>query len=133
MCGLYRNMCCMHNTIDILFIEQLIVMAVIGVHDWERKCFQKLIFDVELAYNSNRNTAKKYCMNLYPYIDYTQVRAIIFKIVHGKKFLLIEDVAEITTKQLIRYFCVDWVRMTVRKPSAISDASSVGICIKRTK
>lgn len=115
---------------DILFIEKLTVMAIIGIHDWEKKCFQKLIFDVKLAYNNEQ------CKNnagMSFYLDYTQVRATILNVVNGKRFLLIEDVAEVTARTLIRDFCICWVRITVRKPSAIQDAVNVGICIVRKK
>ncbi|WP_284307262.1 dihydroneopterin aldolase [Blochmannia endosymbiont of Camponotus sp. C-046] len=38
---------------DILFIEQLTVMAYIGINDWEKKCLQKLIFDLQLSCNTD--------------------------------------------------------------------------------
>lgn len=115
---------------DILFIEKLIVMATIGIYDWEKKCFQKLIFDVELSYDNRRF---KNDIGVFSYLDYTQVKEKIFDIVNGRHFLLIEDVAEITASRLIQDFCVHWVRITVRKPDAISEAATVGVCIKRTK
>lgn len=115
---------------DILFIEKLKVMAMIGIHDWEKKCLQKLIFDVELAYNNRQ--CKNYIEASY-YIDYIQVKEMILNIVNKKHFLLIEDIAEMTASILIRNFCVSWARITVRKPNAIREASNVGICIVRTR
>lgn len=115
---------------DILFIEQLVVMTIIGIHDWERKCFQKLVLDVELAY---KNQESKSNLKTFFYLDYVQVRKTILDLVSEKRFLLIEDVAEVTAKILIRDFCVDWVRITVKKPNAIRDVSNVGICIKRKR
>lgn len=112
---------------DILFIEKLIVMTMIGIHTWEKKCLQKLIFDIELAYDKTRLNNN----HLSSYLDYTRVRQLILSIVSEKHFLLIEDVAEITARAVIRDFCVYWVRVIVRKPSAMHDAASVGVCIKR--
>lgn len=115
---------------DILFIEKLTVMAMIGVHEWEKKCFQKLIFDLELAYNNKQiinNTGMCF------YLDYTKIKENIFDIVNKNKFSLIEEVAEIIAKTLIRNFCVNWVRITVSKPSAMRDAYNVGVRIIRRK
>lgn len=115
---------------DVLFIEKLIVTAIIGIHDWEKKCFQKLIFDVELAYD---NKLLKKNAGVSSYLDYSQVREKILDIVSREHFLLIEDVAEVTAHGLIENFCIYWVRVTVRKPSAMRDAANVGISIKRKK
>lgn len=115
---------------DILFIEQLTVMATIGIQSWEKECFQKLIFNVELAYN---NTCIKKDIGTCFYVDYIQVKKVILNVVNQKHFLLIEDVAEMTASALIQNFYICWVRITVKKPNAIFDAANVGICIKRRK
>lgn len=114
---------------DILFIEKLAVMAVIGVHDWEKKCFQKLVFDVKLAYD---NKLFKH-HQMFSYLDYTKVRQVIMNIVRKQHFLLIEDVAEMTAKILMKKFCVYWVCITVSKPNAMRDIANVGVCIKRKR
>lgn len=42
---------------DIVFIEQLEVITTIGVYDWEQTIEQKLVFDIEMAWD-NRQSAK---------------------------------------------------------------------------
>lgn len=42
---------------DIVFIEQLSVITTIGVYDWEQTIEQKLVFDIEMAWD-NRKSAK---------------------------------------------------------------------------
>ncbi|VDY98440.1 bifunctional dihydroneopterin aldolase/dihydroneopterin triphosphate 2'-epimerase [Escherichia coli] len=42
---------------DIVFIEQLSVITTIGVYDWEQTIEQKLVFDIEMAWD-NRKAAK---------------------------------------------------------------------------
>jgi len=42
---------------DIVFIEQLSVITTIGVYDWEQTIEQKLVFDIEMAWD-NRAAAK---------------------------------------------------------------------------
>ncbi len=42
---------------DIVFIEQLTVITTIGVYDWEQGIQQKLVFDIEMAWD-NRQAAE---------------------------------------------------------------------------
>lgn len=42
---------------DIVFIEQLSVITTIGVYDWEQTIEQKLVFDIELAWDNRKAAA----------------------------------------------------------------------------
>jgi len=42
---------------DLIFIEGLTVFAQIGVYDWEQQIKQKLIFDVEMAWDTRQAAA----------------------------------------------------------------------------
>ncbi|URJ30617.1 FolB domain-containing protein [Candidatus Blochmannia vicinus] len=113
---------------NILFIEQLIVMAYIGIYDWEKKYLQKLIFDLQLSYNTAVFLGKT---GTTSYVDYTRVSQTILDLVSKKYFYLIEDVANLTVNTLVKKFCICWIRVKVSKPGAIRSASNVGICIER--
>ncbi|WP_236840119.1 dihydroneopterin aldolase [Blochmannia endosymbiont of Camponotus nipponensis] len=113
---------------DILFIEQLTVMTYIGIHDWEKKCLQRLIFDLQLSYNIKYFLDKK---SISSYIDYTHVSQTVLSLVSGKHFCLIEDVANLIASVLIEKYFIFGVRVKVSKPGAIHDAFNVGICIER--
>jgi FolB domain-containing protein len=39
---------------DIVFIEQLSVITTIGVYDWEQTIEQKLVFDIEMAWDNRK-------------------------------------------------------------------------------
>ncbi len=39
---------------DIVFIEQLSVITTIGVYDWEQTIEQKLVFDIEIAWDNRK-------------------------------------------------------------------------------
>ncbi|URJ25149.1 FolB domain-containing protein [Candidatus Blochmannia ocreatus (nom. nud.)] len=116
---------------DILFIEKLIVMAYIGIYDWEKKFLQKLIFDVQLGYEPKSkhlgNNDKTF------YINYIDVSNTILNLVNEKQFFLIEDVADIVANILIKQFNILWTQIIVSKPQGITGATNVGICIKRNK
>lgn len=104
-------------------------MARIGIHTWEKKCLQKLVFDIKLSYVhvlpiSNTNS-------LF-YLDYSAISKIIFDLMNVRHFFLIEDVAEIVSRTLIEKFSIICqVQIKVSKPGAIYNARNVSICINR--
>ena len=44
---------------DIVFIEQLSVITTIGVYDWEQTIEQKLVFDLEIAWDNRKAAASE--------------------------------------------------------------------------
>jgi len=40
---------------DIVFIEQLSVITTIGVYDWEQTIEQRLVFDIEMAWDNRKS------------------------------------------------------------------------------
>ena len=70
---------------DIIFIEKLTVFATIGVYDWEQQIKQKLVFDLEMAWDSRRAAAEdnvEYCLN------YAEVSQFILDYVTNKPRVL---------------------------------------------
>ena len=94
---------------DIVFIEQLSVITTIGVYDWEQTIEQKLVFDIEMAWD-NRKAAKS---------D------------EGARFALVERVAEEVAELLLARFNSPWVRIKLSKPGAVARAENVGVIIER--
>lgn len=114
-----------------LYIDQLTVMARVGVHHWEKQCLQKLIFDLRLTYN---NTSFINQTNTVLYLDYTEINQIILNTVNTKHFLLIEEIAEVVSQKLIeRFSIISKIQIRVNKPGAIYNARNVSISIKRKK
>ncbi|ABF14130.1 dihydroneopterin aldolase [Candidatus Palibaumannia cicadellinicola] len=114
---------------DIIFIKKLIVMAFIGVYDWEQQRLQKLIFDIEVGWN---NVTAALSDNINDSISYTAISEAVLSWVHGKHFALIERVAEEVAELLINKFSLTWVRIKIQKPSAVPYAKSVGVIIQRS-
>ena len=58
---------------DRVFIEELTVFAQIGVYDWEQQIKQKLVFDLEMAWDCKQAAETDdvaYCLN---YAEVSQV------------------------------------------------------------
>ena len=113
---------------DIVFIEQLTVITTIGVYDWEQTISQKLVFDIEMAWD-NRQAASSDDVN--DCLSYADVSEAVINHVSGGRFALVERVAEEVAQLLLARFNSPWVRLKVSKPGAVAHATNVGVIIER--
>ncbi|WP_428944241.1 bifunctional dihydroneopterin aldolase/7,8-dihydroneopterin epimerase [Pantoea sp. FN060301] len=113
---------------DIVFIEQLTVITTIGVYDWEQTIKQKLVFDVEMAWDNRQAAASDDVNDCLSYADVSD--AIINHVASGK-FALVERVAEEVATLLLTRFNSPWVRIKLSKPGAVAQAKQVGVIIER--
>ena len=113
---------------DRIFIEELTVFTQIGVYDWEQQIKQKLIFDLEMAWDCRQAAETddvQFCLN------YAEVCDFIINYVQSKSFFLIERVAYEVAEQLQQHFQIKWLRLKLAKPQAVTQARNVGIIIER--
>lgn len=113
---------------DIVFIEQLEVIASIGVYDWEQQIKQKLVLDIDMAHD---NRAAAISDDVAFALDYAKVSSAVTELVAGQPFLLVERVADEVATLIQTQFSVPWVRIRVSKPGAVANAKTVGVCIER--
>lgn len=113
---------------DIVFIEQLTVMTVIGVYDWEQDRQQKLVFDIEMGWD-NRPAARS--DDVADCLSYADVSETVLSFVSSNRFALVERVAEEVADLLLQRFSLPWVRIKLSKPGAVPQANSVGVIIER--
>lgn len=113
---------------DRVLIESLGVDTVIGVYDWERRITQRLLLDLELATDIRPAAAND---DLSQTLDYAAISERIARFAADHAFLLVETFAERLAEVLRNEFAVAWLRLTLRKPGAVPNASAVGICIER--
>lgn len=113
---------------DIVFIEQLNVITTIGAFEWEQTIQQKLVFDIELAWD-NRKSAKSDDVN--DCLSYADVSDVVIAHVTSQSFALVERVAEEVASLLMTRFNTPWVRIKLSKPGAIAQAANVGVIIER--
>ncbi|EEX2064750.1 bifunctional dihydroneopterin aldolase/7,8-dihydroneopterin epimerase [Escherichia coli] len=113
---------------DIVFIEQLSVITTIGVYDWEQTIEQKLVFDIEMAWD-NRKAAKS--DDVADCLSYADIVETVVSHVEGARFALVERVAEEVAELLLARFNSPWVRIKLSKPGAVVRAANVGVIIER--
>ena len=113
---------------DIVFIEDLRIDAVIGIYDWERRVRQTLSFDIEMAFDNTVPAARD---DIALTLDYKAVSKRLIEYVSASSFGLVETLAERCAALIREEFEVSWVRLKLAKPGAVRGARAVGVCIER--
>lgn len=113
---------------DRVFIRDLSIMALIGVYDWERTAPQQLFLDIDMEWNC-REAAK--ADSLPNALDYAAVSQRLTTFVQASSYQLIETLAENCAHILLSEFGVNRLILTVRKPGAVPNASTVGVTLER--
>jgi 7,8-dihydroneopterin aldolase/epimerase/oxygenase len=113
---------------DIVFIEDLRIDAVIGIYDWERRVRQTLSFDIEMAFD---NTVPAASDDIALTLNYKDGSKRLIDYVGASSFGLVETLAEQCAKIIREEFGVAWVRLKLSKPGAVRGAKSVGVRIER--
>lgn len=113
---------------DIIFIRELRVQTLIGVYPSEREARQTLALDLELGADIRPAAASD---RLDDTLDYAAVARRIQEFAAASAFRLVETLGERIAELLLREFGIPWLRLTVRKFGAVSDAGEVGIVIER--
>jgi len=113
---------------DIVFLRDLRIDAVIGIFGWERRTRQTLIFDLEMSADIPRAAASD---DIRDTLNYKAVAKRLIQFVGESEFQLIETLAERCTEIVRNEFGVRWVRLTLNKQGAVRGASDVGVIIER--
>lgn len=114
---------------DQVFIRGLEVDAVIGAYDWERNIRQRLVLDLEMAWDI-RPAAGSDDLNLA--LDYAALSQRVLEYVRNSSFELVETLAERVAALVMEEFGVPWLRLCINKPGAVTQATGgVGVIIER--
>lgn len=113
---------------DIIFIRELRVETIIGVHPWERESRRTLLVDLELAADIRLAATTD---RLDQTVDYQAVAQHISELAADNDSQLVETLAERIAGQLLQEFPISWLRLTLRKPGVPSNAREAGVIIER--
>jgi len=113
---------------DSIKIKGLEIQTIIGTLAWERKVKQKLIVDLEVEHDISAAAEHD---ELEKTVNYAAVAEEVTCFITSNQFQLIETVAEKTAQLIKNGFNVQRLRITVRKPGAISCAKEVAVSIER--
>lgn len=115
-------------TMDIIFLGQLEIETIIGIYDWERETKQKVLLDIEMAFDIRKAAQTD---DIAYTLNYKTVSKRIIAFVESSHFFLVETLISEIATIILSEFNVPWVRITLNKKGAIRGASDVGIIIER--
>lgn len=113
---------------DIVFIRELKVDTVIGIHAWERRIRQTLVIDLELGADIRQAALTD---NISHAVDYHAVATRVRAFVQTAEFQLVEALAEAVAELIQVEFQVPWLRLRLTKAAAVPGAAGVGVLIER--
>ncbi len=111
-----------------MFIRELPVDCVIGVHPFERSSRQRLLLSLTLETDFSDAAATD---DVEKAIDYTVLAEKMTAIAREGRFRLIETLAETIADALFRA-PMQWLEIEVQKPRAIAGTPQVGVRATRT-
>lgn len=113
---------------DKVFIHELTAFASIGAYDWEHTIKQRLVFNIEMAWDFSKAVADdnvEFCLN------YAEVSQRILDFVENTPFKLVETVAYKVADLLQSEYGIQKLRIELHKPKAVAQATSVGVIVER--
>ncbi|MBK1732226.1 dihydroneopterin aldolase [Thiococcus pfennigii] len=113
---------------DLVFLRGLRIETVIGIYDWEKAIRQSVVLDLEMGADVARAAATDHIADA---LDYKAVAKRLKQFVGEGRFELVETLAERCAEIVREEFGVPWVRLTVNKAGAVTDAEGVGVIIER--
>lgn len=113
---------------DIVYISDLRIETIIGIYDWERKIRQIISIDLEMAADNRKAAATE---SIEDALNYKAVAKRLIQFVEGSEFQLVETLAERIAEIVLDEFDVDWLRLKLGKPGAVTGSREVGVIIER--
>ena len=113
---------------DIVYISDLRIETVIGIYDWEREIRQVVSIDLEMAADNRKPAATE---SIDDALNYKAVAKRLIQFVEESEFQLVETLAERIAEIILEEFDVDWLRLKLGKPGAVTGSREVGVIIER--
>ena len=118
----------MTQTLDTLFINDLIIPCILGVFDYERTDKQNVIINIELSIDTKK-AAKTDDVN--DTVSYHDIANQIYDMVSNSQFSLLEKLAQAVADSCLQDKRVAQVKVHIEKPKALKQAKSSAIEIVR--
>lgn len=103
----------------LLTIKNLVFYGYHGVQDFEKELGGRFEVDIRIRYPFHRAASDD---NLHKAVDYQQVYGVVEEMITGKKYHLVETLADHIADALVDKFDVDEVTVVLRKNKVPIDA-----------
>lgn len=118
------------TSLDRIRIERLMARTHVGFNDWEREKKQDVAITITLHADLKRACASDRVQDT---VDYKEIKNRVLDLVEGRRFMLIEAMAEAVARICLEDPRVAEVDVRVDKLSALRFAKSVQVEITRGK
>jgi FolB domain-containing protein len=115
---------------DKVFIKDILVRGIIGIHDWEREKPQDILISVDL-FTAIRNADSP--DDITECIDYSKVAKKVMNHAENAKRFTLEALAENIAQLCLEDPRVLKTTVRVEKPGAVRFSQSVGVEIERIR
>lgn len=115
---------------DIIFIEQLVIPTVVGVHAKERKYKQPIMLDLQLFTSFQDAITSD---NIADAVDYEEIVTRLIPFVKRQDSHLLESLANNIIRFVIDNFAIEKVSLKLTKPKALRYTKQVGVMITRSR
>lgn len=115
---------------DLIFLNDFLVRANIGVYTQEKKTTQPLRINVVAKVKNPRNINDD---NLQSVVCYNQISKKIKKIIKSGHTILLEKLAEKIFQECFKNKRIETMKIRLEKLDAIQDAESAGIEVERSR
>ena len=113
-----------------VFIKDLVIEEIIGIHEHEKIKKQKIKFNIVLDINQNSIPDEK---NIKSIVDYEKITNRLENLVKNKKYNFLESLAEDSFKEIFEDKRINSVKIKIEKPDAIKNADSVGVEVLKNR
>ena len=113
-----------------VFVRDLSIMAVLGIHEHEKLVAQRVIINIDLTVKERGGPLDDNIANV---VSYEKVVDHIKDIVARGHVNLVETLAELIAGRCLENSWVLGARVRIEKPDIIAEAASVGIEIERVR
>lgn len=112
-------------------LNSLHIDCIVGVYAFERERTQPIIMNIELDYDFAAAAASDAIGDA---VDYDLIARGVTELLHERKFVLLEAMAEETAKLLFeQHALAQTVRLEIRKPKAVPAAECSFVRLERNR
>lgn len=116
--------------LDEIFISDLMVRGILGIHQEERARKQDFFINIVLSADLRKASQSD---DIRDTVDYEWIRSGVLKIAEESESRLVENLAERVASFCLAHPLVQRVRVRVDKPGALRFTRSVGFSLTREK
>ena len=113
-----------------VLIKDFVINEIIGIHKHEKINKQKIIFNIVIDVNQNAIPNDN---NLNSIVDYEKITNKLKNLTKSKSYNFLESLAEDSFQEIFYDKRINSVKIKIEKPDAMTNASSVGVEVFKSR